>query len=161
MKAILAVVTLALVALVVEEKARQIAGDTYDAYGKMVDYARGATETLSKKNRTKTAFCSPDSSGKSGLPVGFSLYDAESCGRLPPLRRVQPGADPPRERIRYSPGRSSQCTIGRSIPDRNNTMSNKEQDIERNIRMRAYLLWELEGRQEGWAARYWASGPRS
>ena len=56
MKAILAVVTLALVALVVEEKARQIAGDTHDAYGKMVDHARGATETLSKKNRTKTAY---------------------------------------------------------------------------------------------------------
>ena len=37
MKAILAVVTLALVALVVEEKARQIAGDTHDAYGEMVD----------------------------------------------------------------------------------------------------------------------------
>ena len=49
MKAILAVVTLALVALVVEEKARQIAGDTHDAYGEMVDYARGATATLSKK----------------------------------------------------------------------------------------------------------------
>lgn len=34
-------------------------------------------------------------------------------------------------------------------------MSNEEQDIERNIRTRAYLLWELEGRQEGWAGRYW------
>ncbi len=49
MKAILAVVTLALVALVVEEKARQIAGDTHDAYGEMVDQARGAMETLSNK----------------------------------------------------------------------------------------------------------------
>ena len=56
MKAILAVVTLALVALVVEEKARQIAGDTHDAYGEMVDQARGATETLSKKNRAKYRF---------------------------------------------------------------------------------------------------------
>jgi hypothetical protein len=53
MKAILAVVTLALVALVVEEKARQIAGDTHDAYGEMVDQARGATETLSKKIEQK------------------------------------------------------------------------------------------------------------
>ena len=53
MKAILAVVTLALVALVVEEKARQIAGDTHDAYGEMVDRARGATATLSKKNQQK------------------------------------------------------------------------------------------------------------
>jgi len=34
-------------------------------------------------------------------------------------------------------------------------MCNEEQSIERNIRMRAYLLWELEGRQEGWATRYW------
>ena len=42
-------VTLALVALVVEEKARQIAGDTHDAYDEMVDQARGATETLSRK----------------------------------------------------------------------------------------------------------------
>jgi hypothetical protein len=48
MKAILAVVTLALVALVVEEKARQIAGDTQDAYDEMVDQARGATETQQK-----------------------------------------------------------------------------------------------------------------
>jgi Protein of unknown function (DUF2934) len=34
-------------------------------------------------------------------------------------------------------------------------MFNEEQDIERNIRMRAFLLWELEGRQEGWADHYW------
>jgi hypothetical protein len=50
MKAILAVVTLALVALVVEEKARQIAGDTHDAYGEMVDQARGATELSVEKS---------------------------------------------------------------------------------------------------------------
>ena len=53
MKAILAVVTLALVALIVEEKARQIAGDTHDAYGEMVDQARGATETLTKEIEQK------------------------------------------------------------------------------------------------------------
>ena len=34
-------------------------------------------------------------------------------------------------------------------------MSNEEQDVEQNIRMRAYLLWDLEGRQEGGAGRYW------
>jgi hypothetical protein len=28
-------------------------------------------------------------------------------------------------------------------------MSDADQAIEENIRMRAYLLWELEGRQEG------------
>ena len=38
-------------------------------------------------------------------------------------------------------------------------MSNEEQDVEQNIRMRAYLLWELEGRQEGGAGRYWHPGP--
>jgi ElaB/YqjD/DUF883 family membrane-anchored ribosome-binding protein len=53
MKAILAVVTLALVALVVEEKARQVAGDAQDAYGEVVDQARGATETLSQKVEQK------------------------------------------------------------------------------------------------------------
>jgi hypothetical protein len=34
-------------------------------------------------------------------------------------------------------------------------MSDADQDIEENIRMRAYLLWELEGRQEGKADHYW------
>jgi hypothetical protein len=53
MKAILAVVTQALVALIVEEKARQIAGDTHDAYGEMVDQLRGVAETLSKKIEQK------------------------------------------------------------------------------------------------------------
>ena len=53
MKAILAVVTLALVALVVEEKARQVAGDAHDAYGEVVGQARGATETLSQKVEQK------------------------------------------------------------------------------------------------------------
>jgi len=33
--------------------------------------------------------------------------------------------------------------------------TNEEQNVEQNIRMRAYLLWELEGRQEGGAGRYW------
>jgi hypothetical protein len=28
-------------------------------------------------------------------------------------------------------------------------MSDADQDTEENIRMRAYLLWELEGRQRG------------
>jgi hypothetical protein len=53
MKAILAVVTLALVALVVEEKARQVAGNAHDAYGEVVDQARDATETLSQKVEQK------------------------------------------------------------------------------------------------------------
>ena len=34
-------------------------------------------------------------------------------------------------------------------------MSDGDQDIEQNIRMRAYLLWESEGRQEGRADHYW------
>ena len=34
-------------------------------------------------------------------------------------------------------------------------MSDADQNTEENIRMRAYLLWELEGRQEGRADYYW------
>jgi len=48
MKSILAVVTLALVTLVLEEKARQVAGEAQEAYGEAVDHARGATESLSR-----------------------------------------------------------------------------------------------------------------
>ena len=49
MKPLLALVTLALVGLVVEEKARQIAGDAHDAYGEAVVQARDAKQTLSQK----------------------------------------------------------------------------------------------------------------
>ena len=34
-------------------------------------------------------------------------------------------------------------------------MSDTDQKIEQNIRLRAYLLWEYEGCQEGWADQYW------
>jgi hypothetical protein len=34
-------------------------------------------------------------------------------------------------------------------------MSDTDQEIEQNIRMRAYLLWEFEGSQAGWADQYW------
>jgi hypothetical protein len=34
-------------------------------------------------------------------------------------------------------------------------MSHADEDTEDNIRLRAYLLWELEGRQEGKADHYW------
>ena len=34
-------------------------------------------------------------------------------------------------------------------------MSDTDQDTEENIRMRAYLMWESEGRQEGRADHYW------
>ena len=53
MKSILALATLALVALVVEEKARQVADDAHDAFGEVVDQARGATETLSQNVEQK------------------------------------------------------------------------------------------------------------
>jgi len=49
MKSILAVVTLALVTLVLEEKARQVAGEAQNAYGEAVDQARASSETLSRK----------------------------------------------------------------------------------------------------------------
>ena len=53
MRSILALATLALVALVVEEKARQVAGDAHDAYGEVVGQARGATESLSQNVERK------------------------------------------------------------------------------------------------------------
>ncbi len=34
-------------------------------------------------------------------------------------------------------------------------MPDPNQEIDQNIRMRAYLLWEFEGCQEGWADQYW------
>ena len=44
MKAILALATLALVTLVLEDKARQVAGEAQDAYGEAAVQAREATE---------------------------------------------------------------------------------------------------------------------
>jgi len=41
------------------------------------------------------------------------------------------------------------------ILNRNNRMPHMDQNFEQNIRMRAYLLWEFEGCQEGWADQYW------
>jgi hypothetical protein len=46
MKPLLALVTLALTALIFEEKARQIAGDAQDAYGEAVAQAREAKQAL-------------------------------------------------------------------------------------------------------------------
>lgn len=49
MKSLLALVTLALTALIFEEKARQIAGDAQHACGDAVQQAREATRTLSNQ----------------------------------------------------------------------------------------------------------------
>jgi ElaB/YqjD/DUF883 family membrane-anchored ribosome-binding protein len=49
MKSILAVAVLALVTLVFEEKARQVAGEAQHAYGEAADQARASSETLSRK----------------------------------------------------------------------------------------------------------------
>jgi ElaB/YqjD/DUF883 family membrane-anchored ribosome-binding protein len=46
MKSVLALVTLALVTLVLEEKGRQVAGEAQDAYGEAVGQAREATESV-------------------------------------------------------------------------------------------------------------------
>jgi hypothetical protein len=48
MKPILAIATLALVALVIEDKARQLARDAQSAYGGAVDQARESSVALSK-----------------------------------------------------------------------------------------------------------------
>ena len=49
MKSLLALVTLALVALVVEDKARQLAGEAHDAYGQAVVQACDAKQNLTQK----------------------------------------------------------------------------------------------------------------
>jgi hypothetical protein len=51
MKSLLALVTLALTALVLEEKAREVAGDAHDAYGQAVVQAREAKQSLSEQVR--------------------------------------------------------------------------------------------------------------
>jgi hypothetical protein len=48
MKPLLALVTLALTALIFEEKARQVAGDAQDAYGQMVAQACEAKQALTE-----------------------------------------------------------------------------------------------------------------
>ncbi len=48
MKALLAMVTLALTALLLEEKARQVAGDAHDAYDGALVQAGEARKTLSE-----------------------------------------------------------------------------------------------------------------
>jgi hypothetical protein len=49
MKSLLALVTLALTALIFEEKARQVAGDAHDAIDHAVLQAREATQSLSQQ----------------------------------------------------------------------------------------------------------------
>ncbi|MBV8614093.1 MAG: hypothetical protein JOY66_10030 [Acetobacteraceae bacterium] len=48
MKSILAVITLALATLIIEEKARQVAGEAQEALGEAASQAHDATETLSR-----------------------------------------------------------------------------------------------------------------
>jgi hypothetical protein len=48
MKSLLALVTLALTALVFEEKARQVAGDAHDAIDEVVAQAREAKQSLAQ-----------------------------------------------------------------------------------------------------------------
>lgn len=49
MKSLLALVTLALTALIFEEKARQVAGDAHDAVDQAIVQARDAKQTLTQK----------------------------------------------------------------------------------------------------------------
>ncbi len=49
MKSVLAVATMAIVALVLEEKTRQIAGEAHDAVDGLVDQPRRSTELVSHK----------------------------------------------------------------------------------------------------------------
>jgi predicted cupin superfamily sugar epimerase len=49
MKSLLALATLALIALVFEEKARQVAGDVHDAVDQAVVQAREAKQSLAQK----------------------------------------------------------------------------------------------------------------
>ncbi len=49
MKSILSVAILAMIALIVEEKTRQIAGEAHDAYGELVDQTQRSAEAVSHK----------------------------------------------------------------------------------------------------------------
>jgi hypothetical protein len=49
MKSLLALVTLALTALIFEEKARQVAGDAHDALDQAVEQAREAKQSLAQQ----------------------------------------------------------------------------------------------------------------
>ena len=49
MKSLLALVTLALTALIFEERARQVAGDAHDALDQAVVQARGARQSLTQQ----------------------------------------------------------------------------------------------------------------
>jgi hypothetical protein len=49
MKSLLALVTLALTALILEERARQVAGDAQDALDQAVVQARGAKQSLAQQ----------------------------------------------------------------------------------------------------------------
>lgn len=49
MKTLLALVTLAITALILEDKARQVAGDAQNAYGEAVAQGREATRALSRQ----------------------------------------------------------------------------------------------------------------
>ncbi len=56
MKSVLAVVSLALVALVLDDKARQVAGDAREAYGEVVDQAARSRDLVSLKVGTHPIF---------------------------------------------------------------------------------------------------------
>ena len=66
MKSILAIATLALVALVLEDKARQLAGDAQNAYGGAVDEARESLRSLEQNSGGSTC-CSGANSGRNRL----------------------------------------------------------------------------------------------
>lgn len=53
MKAILAIATLALIVLTLEDRAREVAGDAKVAYGEAVDTARDATQSLGRSVERK------------------------------------------------------------------------------------------------------------
>jgi hypothetical protein len=56
MKTLLALVTVALAALLLEEKAREFAGNAQDAYGEAVEQGRAATKALSLKIEEQPLF---------------------------------------------------------------------------------------------------------
>lgn len=68
MKSILALTTLALVCLVLEERARQVAGEAKIAYGDAVDQAHDATQSVSREVKQKPLAAILIASG-----VGFAL----------------------------------------------------------------------------------------
>ena len=91
MKSILAIATLALVTLVLEDKARQLAGDAQNAYGGAVGQAREVLRSLEQKSGESTC-CGGADSGRNRLcyvETASALVNAAGATRAVRLSPVR------------------------------------------------------------------------